>query len=263
MSQTISLDVTECFSLQGHLIQTVYMHQLPGLLIIDIVKTDSSYLLSSDSDMLILLLYVDDVILTASSSLFLQRIIASLYSEFAMKDLEEILERAHMQIVTHAGPLLIQSLSLVSEVTLSVFICMTPREPHFTTALKRILRYVRGTLDYGLQLHVSSTTQLSAYTDADWAGCLVTRRSTSGYCVANLYVETTMSWIRNLLCELHTPLFTTTLVYCDNVSAVYMSANPVQHQRTKHIEIDINFVRDLLLRDKFVFFMSLQDSSML
>ncbi|GKF90074.1 ribonuclease H-like domain-containing protein, partial [Tanacetum coccineum] len=60
--------------------------------------------------------------------------------------------------------------------------------------------------------------------------------------VANAVAET--SWIRNLLRELHTPLFTVTLVYCDNANAVYMSANPVQHQRTKHIEIDIHFVRD-------------------
>ncbi|GJW66457.1 ribonuclease H-like domain-containing protein [Tanacetum coccineum] len=60
--------------------------------------------------------------------------------------------------------------------------------------------------------------------------------------VANAVVET--SWIRNLLRELHTPLFTATLVYCDNVSVVYMFANPVQHQRTKHIEIDIHYVRD-------------------
>ncbi|GJZ76369.1 ribonuclease H-like domain-containing protein [Tanacetum coccineum] len=60
--------------------------------------------------------------------------------------------------------------------------------------------------------------------------------------VANVVAET--SWIRNLLRELHTPLFIATLVYCDNVSVVYMSANPVQHQRTKHIEIDIHFVCD-------------------
>ncbi|GJS23803.1 ribonuclease H-like domain-containing protein [Tanacetum coccineum] len=101
--------------------------------------------------------------------------------------------------------------------------------------------------------------------------CLPTRRSTSRYCVflgenllmwssklqdmlshssakveyhrvVNAVAET--SWICNLLCELHTPLFTTTLVYCDNVSAVYMSANSVQHQRTKHIEIDIHFICD-------------------
>ncbi|GJT82654.1 ribonuclease H-like domain-containing protein, partial [Tanacetum coccineum] len=48
--------------------------------------------------------------------------------------------------------------------------------------------------------------------------------------VVNVIAET--SWIRNLLRGLHTPLFTATLVYCDNVSAVYMFANPVQHQRT-------------------------------
>ncbi|GJY46264.1 ribonuclease H-like domain-containing protein [Tanacetum coccineum] len=64
------------------------------------------------------------------------------------------------------------------------------------------------------------------------------------YGVANVVAET--AWLRNLLRELHYPLSTATLVYCDNVSAVYMSANPVQHQRTKHIEIDIHFVRDMV-----------------
>nr|GFB85079.1 ribonuclease H-like domain-containing protein [Tanacetum cinerariifolium] len=54
------------------------------------------------------------------------------------------------------------------------------------------------------------------------------------------------AWLRNLLRELHSPLSAATLVYCDNVSATYLSANPVQHQRTKHIEIDIHFVRDLV-----------------
>ncbi|GJR51791.1 ribonuclease H-like domain-containing protein [Tanacetum coccineum] len=145
-----------------------------------------------------------------------------------------------------------------------------PREPHLN-AMKRVLRYLRGTTDLGSQLFWSSTSQLIAYSDAVWAGCPARRRSTSGYCVflgdnlltwsskrkdtlsrssvkaeycgvVNAVAET--SWIRNLFRELHTPLFTATLVYCDNVSAVYMSANPVQHQRTKHIEIDIHFVRD-------------------
>nr|GEW60578.1 ribonuclease H-like domain-containing protein [Tanacetum cinerariifolium] len=149
-----------------------------------------------------------------------------------------------------------------------------PREPHLA-ALKRVLRYICGTLDHGLQLHVSSTSQLNAYTYADWAGCPVTRRSTFGYCVffgdnllswsakrqvtlsrssaeaeyrgvANVVAK--IAWIHNLLRELHNPLFTATLVYCDNVSAVYMSTNPIQHQRTKHIEIDIHFVRDMVAR---------------
>nr|GEZ66488.1 ribonuclease H-like domain-containing protein [Tanacetum cinerariifolium] len=57
-----------------------------------------------------------------------------------------------------------------------------PREPHLAY-LKWVLRYICGTLDHGLQLYVSATSQLNAYTDANWAGCPVTRRSTSGYCV--------------------------------------------------------------------------------
>lgn len=145
-----------------------------------------------------------------------------------------------------------------------------PREPHLH-ALKRILRYIRGTIDHGLMIHVSPTDGLIAYSDADWGGCPSTRRSTSGYCVflgdnliswsskrqhvvsrssaeaeyrgvANAVAET--CWLRNLLRELHTSPTKATIVYCDNISSVYMTANPVQHQRTKHIEIDLHFVRD-------------------
>jgi len=52
------------------------------------------------------------------------------------------------------------------------------------------------------------------------------------------------SWLHQLLHELHASLHRATLVYCDNINAVYMSSNPVQHQRTKHIEIDLQFVRE-------------------
>jgi hypothetical protein len=145
-----------------------------------------------------------------------------------------------------------------------------PREPHLTP-LKRLLRYLRGTFDYGLLLHRASSTDLVIYTDADWAGCPNTRRSTSGYAVflggnlvswlskrqpvvsrssaeaeyravGNGVAEA--SWLRQLLAELHTPPSRSTLIYCDNVSAVYLSINPIQHQRTKHVEIDLHFVRD-------------------
>ena len=57
-----------------------------------------------------------------------------------------------------------------------------PRESHLA-ALKRLLRYVRGTVDLGLVLHCSSSAELVVYTDADWASCPDTRRSTSGYAV--------------------------------------------------------------------------------
>ncbi|GJS37226.1 ribonuclease H-like domain-containing protein [Tanacetum coccineum] len=147
-----------------------------------------------------------------------------------------------------------------------------PRESHFS-AFKWILRYVRGTLDHELYLFSSSTTSLVAYSDADWAGFPTTRRSTFSYSVfirnnllfwsakrqpilsrssveekfygvANVVAET--YWSRNLLRELHTPFSSATLVYCDNVSAIYLSSNLVQHQHTKHTEIDIHFVWDLV-----------------
>jgi hypothetical protein len=145
-----------------------------------------------------------------------------------------------------------------------------PRDSHLT-AMKRILRYLRGTPDYGLLLCRSRSTDLAVYTDADWAGCPDTHRSTSGYAVflgdnlvswsakrqtvvsrssaeakyravANGVAEAT--WLRQLLLELQTPPSRYTLVYCDNISTVYLSNNLVQHQRTKHVEIDLHFIRE-------------------
>uniref|UniRef100_A0A8R7UH22 Reverse transcriptase Ty1/copia-type domain-containing protein n=1 Tax=Triticum urartu TaxID=4572 RepID=A0A8R7UH22_TRIUA len=144
-----------------------------------------------------------------------------------------------------------------------------PLDSHYQL-LKRVLRYIWGTTHYGLQLYRSSH-DLLAYSDVDWAGCPDTRRSTSGFCVflganmvswsskrqhtvsrcsaeaeyravANCVAES--CWLRQLLSELHRPPRRATLVYYDNVSAVYLSTNPVQHQRTKHVEIDLHFVRD-------------------
>jgi hypothetical protein len=57
-----------------------------------------------------------------------------------------------------------------------------PREPHMTT-LKRILRYLQDTMDFGLLLHRSSTSECVAYYDVDWVGCPDTRRSNFGYVV--------------------------------------------------------------------------------
>ena len=112
---------------------------------------------------------------------------------------------------------------------------------------------------------------LTAYSDADWAGCPDTRRSTSGYCVYlgdslvswSSKRQTTVSrssaeaeyravanaaaeccWMRNLLRELHVLVDKATVNYCDNISAVYLSENPVHHRRTKHVELDIHFVRE-------------------
>lgn len=149
-----------------------------------------------------------------------------------------------------------------------------PQDIHMV-ALKRILRYIQGTLSFGIHLYKSNVTSLVSYTDADWAGCPDTRRSTSGYCVylgdnliswsskrqhtlprSNTEAEyrgvanvvSKSCWLRNLLLELHCPIYKATLVYCDNVRAIFLSGNSIQHQRTKHIEIDIYFVQEKVAR---------------
>ena len=289
-------------------------------------KSDASlFIYMKNNERAYLLLYVDDIILTASSSSLRQSVTTALKSEFPITDegqissflgisalfndkglflnqtryAEEIIERANMKDCKPcATPVDLKSKlkdkegkpvsnptdyrSLAGALQYLTFtrpdiayavqqICLfmhDPREPHLQ-ALKRIVRYVQGTKPKGLQLLKSQGMKLTVYSDADWAGCQSTRRSTSGFCaylgdnlvswsakrqptvsrssaeaeykgVANAVAEA--CWLRNLLLEMHCPLQQATIVYCDNISAVYLSSNPVQHQRTKHIESDCHQV---------------------
>jgi histone deacetylase 1/2 len=151
--------------------------------------------------------------------------------------------------------------------------CLYMHDPHdmHWSIIMRILRYVRGTTSHGVLLRASASTTLMMYIDADWAGYPDTRSSTSGFCVflrealiswsskrqdvvsrssaeaeyrgvANAAAE--CCWLRNLLCELHVPVTKASIIFCDNISAVYLSNNPVHHKRTKHVELDIHFVRE-------------------
>ncbi|GJS78817.1 ribonuclease H-like domain-containing protein [Tanacetum coccineum] len=174
----------------------------------------------SSSGTTYLLLYLDDIVLTASSETLLQRVISSLHQEFSMTDLGSLSYfLAHMANCNPSRTPVDTESKLGDDVQQVCLHMHDPQEPHFSV-LKRILRYVRGTLHHGLQLFSSSTTSLVAYSDADWAGCPITRRSTSGYYVflgnnllswsskrqptlslgvANAVAEN--CWLRNLLRE--------------------------------------------------------------
>ncbi|WVZ48888.1 hypothetical protein U9M48_000283 [Paspalum notatum var. saurae] len=150
----------------------------------------------------------------------------------------------------------------------------SPTDAHWT-AVKRILRFVKGTADHGLKIQKSGSMMLSGFSDADWAGCLDDRRSTSGFAVflgpnliswsskkqnivsrssteaeykaiANLTAE--LIWIQSLLKELGVFLSKAPRLWCDNLGATYLTTNPVFHARTKHIEVDFHFVREQVAR---------------
>ncbi|KAA0041351.1 Cysteine-rich RLK (receptor-like protein kinase) 8 [Cucumis melo var. makuwa] len=116
-----------------------------------------------------------------------------------------------------------------------------PYEEHME-AVKRILRYLKTTPDKGLMFRKTNKKAIEAYTDSDWAGSVVDRKSTSSYCTfvwGNL-----VTW--RILSDLHQGCETPLKLFCDNKSAISIANNPVQHDRTKHVEIDRHFIKERL-----------------
>ena len=130
---------------------------------------------------------------------------------------------------------------------------------------------MKGTLHTGLEFCKAVSTSISIFTDADWAGCPDDRRSTGGFAIfvgPNLISwsskkQPTVSrssteaeykalangaaeaiWVESLLKELGVSQQGVPVLWCDNLGATYLTANPVFHARTKHIEIDFHFVRE-------------------
>ena len=149
-----------------------------------------------------------------------------------------------------------------------------PLDQHWK-AVKRILWYLKGTLDYGFLLKKGKHLNITGYADADWATDLDDRRSTTGYyiyigenpvswcskkqntiskssteaeyrSVASATAE--VMWIQSLMHELQINTNNKPTVWCDNLSTVSLTANPVLHARSKHIELDLYFVREKVLQ---------------
>jgi hypothetical protein len=152
-----------------------------------------------------------------------------------------------------------------------------PTHTHYDTAC-RVVRYLKNSPGKGLFFRRDSTLQLLGFTDADWAGCVDTRRSTSGYCFflgssliswrakkqhtvarssseaeyrALSFAACELQWLVYLLTDLGVSCVKPPVLYCDNQSALHIAANPVFHERTKHLEIDCHFVREKLLQGVF------------
>ncbi|RVW29258.1 Retrovirus-related Pol polyprotein from transposon RE2 [Vitis vinifera] len=108
-------------------------------------------------------------------------------------------------------------------------------------AVKRVLWYLKGSVDCGIHLKLSKILGLTTFSDVDWGSCPHDQKSVSGYCV---YFAVELTWLQSLLKELRIALSTCPLIWCDNMSVGSLAANPIGHARTKHLEIDLHFVRD-------------------
>ncbi|KAM1714113.1 hypothetical protein ACFX12_024770 [Malus domestica] len=148
----------------------------------------------------------------------------------------------------------------------------SPCYSHFQ-AVKRIFRYLKGSLVLGLWFpKCSSSPSITAFSDADWAGCPLDRKSIGGFCIflgssliswsakkqpavarssteaeyrslANTAVE--LTWICKLLVDI--AYQSPSVLWCDNVSAFSLAKNPLFHARTKHVELDYHYIREKVL----------------
>lgn len=140
-------------------------------------------------------------------------------------------------------------------------------------AAKRILRYVKGTLNIGIHYYSFEKFNLVGFSDSDWGGSLDDCKSTSGnffsfgsglitqsakrqsiivlssteaeYVVVTS-AGTQVLWLRKILEEIGEKQIHGTVIYCDNVSAIKLAKNPVYHSRTKHFDLKYHFIRDLV-----------------
>ena len=145
-----------------------------------------------------------------------------------------------------------------------------PTKQHWM-AVKRIFRYLKGTIDYGLFYSKDGSDECVGYSDSDWAGDLNDRKSTSGYlfqisgaaiswrskkqtCVALSTAEAEYialasasqeaMWLRQLTTDLKSKPTGATVIFEDNQSAICIAKNPQFHGRSKHIAIKYHFIRE-------------------
>lgn len=146
-----------------------------------------------------------------------------------------------------------------------------PTQMHLSVA-KRAVRYLKGIVDFGIFYRKEGNHQLMAYSDSDYAGDLDDRKSTSGYVFLLssgaiswsskkqpvVSLSTTEAefitaasgacqviWLQRVLGSLGKNEDKTTIIHCDNSTAIKLSKNPVMHGRSKHIDVRFHFLREL------------------
>ncbi|XP_066354306.1 uncharacterized mitochondrial protein AtMg00810-like [Miscanthus floridulus] len=220
---------------------------------------DSSLFIYKHGDQVVyLIVYVDDIILTASTTTVLRHVIDQLRQAFALKDLGELHFFLRVQVRRDAMGFYLNQAQYTEDILERAGMAncrpaSTPVEakPKLSTTDGELAS--DSTFHHGIKISATPSIALKVYSDADWAGCPDTRRSMFGYCIFlgdslvswSSKRQTTVSrssaeteyravanaaaeccWLRNLLQELHVVIDKATMIYCDNVSVVYLSENP-------------------------------------
>ncbi|GAA0153052.1 transmembrane signal receptor [Lithospermum erythrorhizon] len=217
------------------------------------------FTLSRGMCFLVLVVYVDDILLTGNTEDEMIKVKGFLHERFTIKDLgltqfflgieihrtDTIMHLSHQKYIwdiikdLHVETAKPTTTPLPSDWSTynsesppmadpSVYRRLAPSEANWTTAT-HVVNYLRGTISNGLTYATGgSSLSIQAYCDADWAKCPITRRSVSGYILQDIKQP----------CHLPLPLG------CDNKSAIYIIENPIFHERTKHIELDCHLIRD-------------------
>ena len=154
-----------------------------------------------------------------------------------------------------------------------------PTDSHWA-AVKHILRYLKGMTSYGFHITRGSSFALHGFTDTDWAGSIddrksmghlvffghtpiswksgkqrtVARSSTEAKYKALADGTAEVIWLQYLLTDLQVPSVSAPTIWCDNLGATYLSADPILHTCTKHVEVDYHFVRDRFLLHPLLLF---------
>ncbi|XP_052299567.1 retrovirus-related Pol polyprotein from transposon RE1 isoform X1 [Citrus sinensis] len=281
----------------------------------------------TDGSVVIVIVYVDDIILTGSNVIEMENLKKVLAREFEMKDLGPLRYFLGMEIARSSKGIFVSqrkyTLDLLKET--GMLGCKpgdTPIDPYHKLgyaiegksvdresyqrlvgkliylshtrpdiafavsvisqfmhspckehleAVYKVLKYLKKTPGKGLLFKKNNNLQVEVYTDADWAGSVIDRRSTSGYCtfvggnlvtwrskkqsvVARSSAEAEfravahgiceLLWLKKLLEELKIIIDVPMKLYCDNKAAINIAHNPVHHDRTKHVEVDRHFIKE-------------------
>lgn len=304
------------------------LREFLGSMQFKVSKADSSlFIFQSGSQLMYVLVYVDDIIITGNDGKIIDEFVTQLNVKFSLKDLGrlhyflgievtytsqgiflaqkkyiiELLQNASIdesksfptpmvsscRLLANEGNPIEDECHYRSVVGALQYVVITrpdiayavnkvcqfmhkPLDLH-VKAVKMILRYLQGTLDYGLKFTRTSRFSLEGYSDASWESDVDDRRSTSGFCVflgGNLvswssrkqqvisrstaeaeyrsvaHITAEIMWIQALLAELYVSVPQKALVWCDSSAAVAVAGNPVMHSKFKHVEMDLLFVRE-------------------